>query len=131
MWRKKREMPSPRKSRRKTRRARLRNVPEPSIYNIAPREMFEILQEDTQSQFLPPKNAASDILNDIAPGERWEVAVGYLHFKNVAYTRAKVLKRDVISRARFVAEEVFKAGRVKKVELFQESQNNQITKLQN
>jgi hypothetical protein len=69
MWRKKRAMPSPQKSRRKTRRARLSNVLEPSMYNITPGEMFEILQEDTKSQFLPPKNAASDILNDMASGE--------------------------------------------------------------
>ena len=44
---------------------------------------------------------------------------------------AEVTALDVISRARYVTEELFKVGRMKKVELLQESENIQITKLQN
>jgi hypothetical protein len=44
---------------------------------------------------------------------------------------AEVTELDAISRARYVTEEVFKAGRMKKVGLFQESENIQTTKLKN
>jgi hypothetical protein len=43
---------------------------------------------------------------------------------------AEVTELDVISCARYVTE-VFKAGRMKKVGLFQESENIQTTKLKN
>ncbi|KAH6670569.1 hypothetical protein B0J14DRAFT_596547 [Halenospora varia] len=99
-----------------------RDIPERSIHVMTPRELFEILQEDTKTQFLHPQNAASDIFDGayMSPGERWEGSIGFLHFKNVQYLRSKVLKHDVISRALSVPDEAPNAERMKRAEALQE-----------
>lgn len=102
-----------------------RDIPERSIHVMTPRELFEILQEDTKTQFLHPQNAASDIFDGAytSPGEHWEGSIGFLHFKNVQYLRSKVLKHDVISRALSVPDEAPNAERMKRAEALQESEH--------
>ena len=101
-------------------------LPDRSIHDVGPRELFEILRKDTETQFLGPRNGASNIPQraGINLGERWEEAIGFLHFKNVLYTRAKVLKHDVILRAMSFADDTKNEGRAETAEFFQASEHS-------